>query len=273
MLPALFPLRTASRVRHSLPRCVPSHDWLDVALDVPLGVSFALRCVEAVSYASAWRVGQRLVGGRLMRSRFVRFPSFRRASSSAFGTARTCFTNSSNLARGSRFGFGVVLPKGFLPDQLPVGDSLPDDSRGCGDKPRRVRHLARVEAIRSLVQIAVKVLGIDGVMSPVDHPLEQRPEVFKAVSVNAVPNVGFRVIDDLVDIVGVKPPVRIRRVRIDRRPRRNACSNFLLQSAFSDAWDDPRANLSVALKQAHCAHQRPVDRPVAGPTWREGFCR
>src|SRR5437773_10118307 len=109
-------------------------------------------------------LGTQFVGGRLGRSRFLRFSSSRRASSADFGTAKTCLTNSSNMARGSRFGFGLLLPKGFFPDQLAVGDPLADDMRGCSDEPRRVGHFAGVEAIRSLVQVTVKVLRLDRVM-------------------------------------------------------------------------------------------------------------
>src|SRR2546426_12526438 len=117
--------------------------------------------------------GSQFVGGGLER---LRFSSSSRASSLDFGTARTCLRNSSNLARGSRFGFGLLLPKGSLPDQLTVGNPLTDDSRRGRHKPRGVGRFAGVEAIGRLVQVAVKVLWFDRVMRPVDHPLEQRPE-------------------------------------------------------------------------------------------------
>jgi len=199
-------------------------------------------------------VSAQFVGGRLGRSRFLRFSSSRRASSSALGTARTCFTNSSNLARETFGDPGLLLAKGVLPDQLPVGDSPSDDPRRGGNEPRGIGKLARVEAIRRLVQIAVKVLGIDGVVSPVNHPLEQRPEVLQAVRVDAVPHVSFGVVDDLMHVVGLKTVVRTKSIRVDMGTGSNACTNLILNGPPSPARDDARANLrtfAVALKQSH----------------------
>src|SRR5713101_6797498 len=138
-------------------------------------------------------------GGRLGRSRFLCLSSSSRASSSAFGTAKTCLINSSNLARGTFGEPGLLLPKVFLPDQLAVGYPLADDARGCSDEPRRVRCFAGVEAIRCLVQVAVEVFGINRVVGSVDHPLEQRPEVLKPVRVDAIAHVAFRMVDDLME--------------------------------------------------------------------------
>jgi hypothetical protein len=189
-------------------------------------------------------------GGRLVR--FLRFSSSSRASRSALGTARTCLTNSSNLARGN-FGdpAGLLLAKGVLPDQLAVGDPLADNACCSRDESRSVGKLTRVEAVSGFVQVAVQVLGFDGVVSPVDHPLEQRPEVLKAVRVDAIPNVGFRVVDHLMNVIGLQSAIRVRRVRIDRGAGGDACPNLVLKGALSSAGDDPRPKLTVALKQAH----------------------
>jgi hypothetical protein len=192
-------------------------------------------------------------GGRFGCSRFWRFSSSKRASSLALGTAKTCLTNSSNLARGSRLGSGL-LPNGFFPDQLPVGDPLANDSRRGRYEPRGVRRFARVEAICRLVQVAVKVLGINGMVSPEDHALEQRPEVLQAVRVDTIPNVTFGVVDDFVDVVASKPLIRPERVRVDVGAGRNACANLILNGLLSPAWNDPSTNLSVALQQAHDGH-------------------
>lgn len=89
-------------------------------------------------------------GGRL--GRLARFPWFRRASSSVFGTAKTRLTNSSNLARGTLGDPGLLPAKGVLPDQLAVGDPLSNDSGGSRNKPRGVGSFTGIEAVSRLVQ-------------------------------------------------------------------------------------------------------------------------
>src|SRR5207247_3490959 len=101
--------------------------------------------------------------------------------------------------------------------------------------------------IRSLVQVTVKVLRLDRVMRPIDHPLEQGPEVFQPVCVDAIPNVAFGVIDDLMDVIRLQPLVGQRRVGIDRGARSEARAYSLLERHLAGAWDNLRAMLAVAL--------------------------
>ena len=68
---------------------------------------------------------------------------------------------------------------------MPVGETLADHGRQCALESKPVAQAAVVESPRLLVQVAKQVKLSHGNVGAADRPLEERPEVFKAVGVDA----------------------------------------------------------------------------------------
>jgi hypothetical protein len=196
--------------------------------------------------------GRRRFVAHLGRSRFLLRSVFKRASRSLLGTAKMRFTNSSNLARAA-FWSGLLLANGILPDELTVGDPLADDAGSGRGEARRLRNLAAIEPRRGLGQVAVQVLGVDRVVGPVDHPLEQGPDVLQSVRVDSVLDVPLGVVDDSVDVLRVQPFVGEEGIGVNGGAWSDACPDHALQGPLTPALDDlgPHLRRLAPLQQAH----------------------
>jgi hypothetical protein len=108
-----------------------------------------------------------------------------RRSSSFFGTATSRRASSS---------------KAFPAPQLPEGQSSADNALHDQLESVPVPNLPFVESKDLFVQVAEQVEGCDVNIAAPDCSLEQRPEVFEAVRVDPAIDVGYRVVDPLVQV-------------------------------------------------------------------------
>ena len=92
--------------------------------------------------------------------------------------------------------------------------------------------------------------------------LHARPEVFDGVRVNATVNVGHAVVDEVVDEVTIRLPVRAQRVGVERRTRHDVLVNARDQRRRLVIRDDHRASARLALTRAALHHAE--DRRFTG---------
>ena len=84
--------------------------------------------------------------------------------------------------------------------QHAIGDSSADNASHDGVEPASIVQLAFVKSPALFVKVAVKVERRDVYVGSTDHPLDERPEVFEAVGVNAAHDVLDGVIDESVNV-------------------------------------------------------------------------
>ena len=84
-----------------------------------------------------------------------------------------------------------------------------------------------------------------------DAALQQRPEVLKAVGVDATVDVLDGVIDNLVGIVAGEPFIAEEEVGVESRSRFDVLANLSLQDGLATALDNHSPYLAPALKDAH----------------------
>ena len=84
-----------------------------------------------------------------------------------------------------------------------------------------------------------------------DAPLEETPEILKAIGMDAPVDILDGVIHNLVRVVAGEPTVGEKRIGVERGTRFHMLANLILQHAFLPVGDDNGANLAAALKQSH----------------------
>ncbi len=93
--------------------------------------------------------------------------------------------------------------------------------------------------------------GFDAYVGSTDAALQQRPEVLKAVGVDASVDVLDGVIDHLMRVVGCKPLIGEQVIRIESRTCLNVLADLSLKDMLATAGDDGGADLPTTLKDAH----------------------
>lgn len=136
-------------------------------------------------------------------------------------------------------------------DQLGVLQTTANDAHDSNQEPARVGVLALVEPERLLIEVSEQVKRFDADIGPANGALEKRPEVFKAVGVNAVFDVAHSVIDFLVCVVRMQPVIRGQRVGIDRGAGFNMLVDFGGQRSTSRIRNRSRNDAAFAFQQTH----------------------
>ena len=88
----------------------------------------------------------------------------------------------------------------------------------------------------------------------IDTALQQRPEILKAVGVDATVDILDGVIDDLVGIVAGESFIREQEVSVEGGTRFDVLADLSLKDGLSAALDDHGTDLSATLKDAHDSH-------------------
>ena len=96
-----------------------------------------------------------------------------------------------------------------------------------------VQCLAVVVPERLLIEVTKQMEWFDAHISTVDATLQQRPEVFKAVGVDATVDVFDGMIDDLVCILPGQTLIREKGIGVEGRTGLNMLLYFRLESGFS----------------------------------------
>ena len=92
---------------------------------------------------------------------------------------------------------------------------------------------------------------LDTHIGSVDTALQQAPEVFEAVGMDAPVDVFDGVVNNPVRVVGRQTLVGKQRVSVERRARFDMLFDFRLQDSFLAAGNNGSANASAALQDAH----------------------
>src|SRR5829696_2845238 len=111
--------------------------------------------------------------------------------------------------------------------------------------------VALVESENLLVKVAEQMKRPDGNISTFEAALEERPKVLNAVRVNLAVNVLFRVVNDLVNVLLVKPAVSPETAREEFRARLDVAPDYGVKRKLSGVTDNLRPHLAVALKKSH----------------------
>jgi uncharacterized repeat protein (TIGR03803 family) len=89
-------------------------------------------------------------------------------------------------------------------------------------------------------------------VSPRDAALQERPEILKAVCVNATVYVLSRVVYDLMSVFGCESFIRLQCIGVESRASSDVLAYLLLQYCFAAIRDDSSANLAaLALINSH----------------------
>lgn len=88
-------------------------------------------------------------------------------------------------------------------------------------------------------------------ISPVDAPLQQAPEVLKAVCVDATVDVFNGMVNDCMGIVSPKSLIGEQRIGIERGTRFDVLLDLGMENLLLAAGDHSCANLAAALQQSH----------------------
>lgn len=92
----------------------------------------------------------------------------------------------------------------LVPDESLVDEPLSDDVADHLAETLPVVSLPGVEPERLLVEVAEEMEGLDAHVGSLDRALEQAPEVLKAVGVDVADRVALGMVDDGVDVIGLK---------------------------------------------------------------------
>lgn len=189
---------------------------------------------------------------------------------SCFGTCTSLRASASNSL--NPFGFlaiGNPLLKSHESTsvdlaELPVGDATARNMGHDRIEAGRVVILPGVEPESLLIDVALEVERRDRNISPLEHPLEKRPEVFESVGVNQPAHVFLSMIDGFMDEMSVKPVVGLCLIGEHVGTTGDVLMDDGLQFAGLSRWHDGSANLATTL-------QKPVNDPLAHGTATPDF--
>ena len=132
-----------------------------------------------------------------------------------------------------------------------------------GFKPGLIVHVLAVVVTKALlIEVAKQMKRLNAYIRPVDTMLQQRPEVLKAVGMNASVDVFDGVIHNLMGVLSSESFVGEQRIGIERRTGFDMLLYFRLESGFLAVCNNSRLDATAALKDAH--DRRLVLRSGAG---------
>jgi uncharacterized protein (TIGR02391 family) len=102
-----------------------------------------------------------------------------------------------------------------------------------------------VEPEDLLCVVAVKMKGLDCDIRSSQIPLQQTPEVLKAVGVDFTVHILHRVVHGFVNERLLKTCVGYRLIGINLRTMFDGAKNLFLESVAANVWNDLRANLAA----------------------------
>jgi hypothetical protein len=114
-----------------------------------------------------------------------------------------------------------------------------------------VHVLAVVVAKRLLIEVTEEMERFDAHVSTVDTTLQQRPEVLKAVRVDAPVDVLHGVIDNLVGVLSSQTIIGEERIGVESRASLNMLLYFCLEGGLLEVCNNHRLDLAATLKDAH----------------------
>lgn len=121
-----------------------------------------------------------------------------------------------------------------------------------GLKAALVIHVLAVVVTEALlIEVAKQMERFDAHIGTVYTALQQRPEVFEAVRVDATVHVLYGVVHDLMRVVAGETLIRKQEVRVQRRPRLYMLLNLRLQGVLLTIRHNGRNNLTATLQHAH----------------------
>lgn len=109
---------------------------------------------------------------------------------------------------------------------------------------------AIVEAKRLLVQIAEQVERLDANVRSADGPLQERPEILKAVRVDTAIHVLRGMIDYLVRVERIQAAIRLQFVSIERTSRFYVLANICVQPESLDVRNGHCADFATTFENA-----------------------
>src|SRR5208282_5669657 len=111
--------------------------------------------------------------------------------------------------------------------------------------------LARIKAIGLLIYVTEKMERLDRNVSPVQLPLEQTPKVFDPICMYSAVYIALKMIDDLMDVIGIHGHVCGVLIGIDQSANVNVGEDRIAQRRLAAIWNHFGANLSVAFQHSH----------------------
>jgi hypothetical protein len=134
-----------------------------------------------------------------------------------------------------------------------AASSNPRENKGetVGIGQRIIFGCAIVVAEHLLIEVAEKMERFDAHVGSVQSALQEAPEILKAVSVDATVNVPYRVINDLMHILGIKADVGVHRVGIERSARLYVLANLCMNQRAAEIRQHGSADLSAPLQDSH----------------------
>lgn len=169
--------------------------------------------------------------------------------------------------RPSRSGYIPALHAGFLrprpwrwlrrlAHQITVHDALADDAMKSVDESSSILRFAGVEAIRLFIQIPKQMEWFHADIGALDCPLQEAPEVFETVGVHLPLDIRFGMVNDFVDVIGLKPGVRRQIIGEDFGSRSDVSVDMGEQRLSVDTrngveFHDAMPVRSVTFQQAH----------------------
>src|SRR5215212_10514216 len=95
------------------------------------------------------------------------------------------------------------------------------------------------------------MIGLNANVSALNAALQETPEVLQAVSVDVPSRVGFGVVNNVVDVLGIQAFVRLERIGMNLRTLLYILPDLNFQGAALGIRYDLRANFAVPLQQPH----------------------
>ncbi len=166
----------------------------------------------------------------------------------------------------------------WLTSDFRVGQTLPHDLRYCEIETVTIVHWTVlsstiVETPRLLIQVAKQMERLDAHISSSDTALQEAPEVFESVGVNASVNVAFGVVDNLVCEGWPQVLVGHERIGVDRAAFLDVSPNLTVERVLGAIRNDSSANLSECRVREPCRQRQwtPSDSVAAERAYCELF--
>src|SRR5579871_1165080 len=137
----------------------------------------------------------------------------------------------------------------WLARQLGVGKALANNLANQITEAVTILHrLAVIEAKRLFVNVAEQVKRLDAHIGAVQCALKQAPKVLQAVGMDVSDYVGFRMVDNVVDVVSLKAKVGVQFVREHVTAFLNMLPDVRHERSVLGIGNDFRADLSAAFQ-------------------------
>jgi nitrilase len=164
----------------------------------------------------------------------------------------------------------LVRSGGSDADQIVIGETMTSNVAHCQCEAVSITHVLAVVVTESLlIEVAEEMKRFDAHIGSVDTALQQRPEVFKAVGVDAPVHIFNGVVHNLVRVGSGESFVGQQGVGVESRTRFHMLLDFSLESGFLAVRNYGRYDLAATLQDAH--YSRLILRAGAGDT--AGFLR